>query len=72
MLVKWLLLLGIAGNFTNTRVSSIHTSVHLSIHHPSFNSFSTLIALCCGPSGASVTNQTAPNPLGQRSMDCPG
>lgn len=52
MLVKWLLLLGIGGNFTNTHLSSIHPSIH-----PSFflHSFNILTAFCCAPSGASVT-----------------
>lgn len=49
MLVKWLLLLGIAGNFTNTHLSSIHPFIHPSFFLHSFNT------LCCAPSGASVT-----------------
>lgn len=68
MLVKWLLLLGIAGNFTNIHVSSIHPPIYDPSSFP--HSFNTLTALCCAPSEASVTNQTAPSPSGQYFMEC--
>lgn len=45
MLVKWLLLLGIAGNFTNTYLSWIHPSIHPSFFLHSFNTLSLLCPL---------------------------
>lgn len=46
MLVKWLLLLGIAGNFTNTHVSSIHPPIYQSIILPSLIQHTYCSLLC--------------------------
>lgn len=46
MLVKWLLLLGIAGNFTNTHVSSIHPPIYPSIILPSLIQHTSCSLLC--------------------------